>query len=138
VSFLSVLPPATAGLGSAVNDATREVGGTLGVAVLGSIFTSIYAHHLASTSFRGLPGHVVDAAQNSVAAALGTVGRTRAGHAQHQLLDGVQASFMSGFHLACLVATGICLLGVAGASLLPGRTRGPSAAVTVLEPAAAL
>jgi EmrB/QacA subfamily drug resistance transporter len=137
-SILSVLPPAKAGVGSAVNDATREVGGTLGVAVLGSIFTSVYAQHLATTSFRGLPGHVVDAAQNSVAAALGTVGRTRAGHAQHQLLDGVQASFMSGFHLACLVATGICLLGVAGASLLPGRTRGPSAAVTVLEPAAAL
>src|SRR5262249_29760975 len=69
-SNLSVLPPAKAGVGSAVNDATREVGGTLGVAVLGSIFTSLYAHHLTTTSFNSLPAHVVSAAQNSVSAAL--------------------------------------------------------------------
>ena len=45
-SILSVLPPAKAGVGSAVNDATREAGGTLGVAVLGGIFTSLFADHL--------------------------------------------------------------------------------------------
>jgi EmrB/QacA subfamily drug resistance transporter len=55
-SILSVLPPAKAGVGSAVNDATREAGGTLGVAVTGSIFSSLYIHHLAGTesgTFRG-------------------------------------------------------------------------------------
>ena len=134
-SILSVLPPAKAGVGSAVNDATREVGGTLGVAVLGSIFISSYAQHLAGTPFRRLPSHVVEAAQNSVAAALGTVSQTRGGRAQQQLLDGVQASFMSGFHLACLVATGICLLGAIGALLLPGRNPRPVAVTSVPEPA---
>ena len=46
-SILLVLPPARAGVGSAVNDATRELGGTLGVAVVGSMFSSVYAAHLA-------------------------------------------------------------------------------------------
>ena len=46
-SILSVLPPAKAGVGSAVNDATREAGGTLGVAIIGSVYTSIYVAQLA-------------------------------------------------------------------------------------------
>ena len=47
-SILLVLPPARAGVGSAVNDATRELGGTLGVAVVGSLFSSVYAGHCAT------------------------------------------------------------------------------------------
>jgi hypothetical protein len=118
-SILSVLPPAKAGIGSAVNDATREVGGTLGVAILGSIFTSLYASHLATTSFGGVPAHVLSAAQNSVASALNTAEHAPA---RNGLLDAVHASFMNGFHVACLVAAAICLAGVGVARLLPGRT----------------
>lgn len=120
-SILSVLPPAKAGVGSAVNDATREAGGTLGVAVLGSIFTSLYAHHLTTTAFSGLPTHVVSAAQNSVATALATADHAHGDPAQQQLLDGVHTSFMTGFHMASVVAAGICLVGAAAALLLPGR-----------------
>jgi EmrB/QacA subfamily drug resistance transporter len=134
-SILSVLPPAKAGVGSAVNDATREVGGTLGVAVLGSIFPSLYGHHLTTTSFNALPTDVVSAAQNSVAAALATVGQAPGGRSRQQLLDGVQTSFMSGFHIACAVGAAVCLLGAFGALLLPGRTREPATETTVLEPA---
>jgi len=136
-SILSVLPPAKAGVCSAVNDATREVGGTLGVAVLGSIFTSLYAHHLTSTSFGELPARAVTAAQDSVAAALGVVGRAPAGPGRADLLDGLQTSFMSGMHVACLAAAGVCLLGAAGALLLPGRTRPPVTEAAVRAPAAA-
>ena len=53
-SILLVLPPARAGVGSAVNDATRELGGTLGVAVVGSIFASVFGSHLASGAFGAL------------------------------------------------------------------------------------
>ena len=54
-SILLVLPPARAGVGSAVNDATRELGGTLGVAVVGSLFSSVYAAKLADGLFAKLP-----------------------------------------------------------------------------------
>jgi len=121
-SILSVLPPAKAGVGSAVNDATREAGGTLGVAVLGSIFTSLYASHIASSSFAALPAPVSKASQESVAAALGTVSRT-SGSSREVLLGALHTSFMSGFHVACLVAAAICLVGATGALALPGRAR---------------
>jgi hypothetical protein len=128
-SILSVLPPAKAGVGSAVNDATREAGGTLGVAVLGSIFTSLYADHLSGTAFRTLPRHIVTAAQDSVAVALHTVGQAHSGIGQDRLLDGVRTAFMSGFHIACVVAAAICVVGAAGALLLPGRPQRPATAV---------
>ena len=41
-SIMSAVPPAKAGVGSAVNDTTREVGGALGIAVLGSIASAAY------------------------------------------------------------------------------------------------
>jgi len=121
-SILSVLPPAKAGVGSAVNDATREAGGTLGVAILGSIFTNLYASHLVTTAFQTLPAPVVSAAQNSLASALATVTDAGESAAQQQLLDAVHTSFMTGLHTACAVGAGICLVGAAGALLLPGRT----------------
>ncbi|MEV4561598.1 MFS transporter [Kitasatospora sp. NPDC049285] len=121
-SILSVLPPAKAGVGSAVNDATREAGGTLGVAVIGSVFTSLYAGKLASTAFGSLPPRTAAGGQDSVAYALHTAGSASPDQ-QPNLLAAVQESFMYGFHLACLVAAGVCLVGSAAAWLaLPGIT----------------
>ncbi|MFG2818704.1 MFS transporter [Kitasatospora sp. NPDC048365] len=125
-SILSVLPPAKAGVGSAVNDATREAGGTLGVAVIGSVFTSLYASKLATTAFAGLPPGTLADGQDSVGSALGTAASAGPVH-QQELLTAVQDSFMHGFHIACLVAAGVCLAGAVGARLaLPGVTPPPS------------
>ena len=95
-SILSVLPPAKAGVGSAVNDATREAGGTLGVAVIGSVFTSLYASTLATTSFGALPARSAEAAKDSVAAAMATAAGAP-GEVGQALLTDVQAAFMTGF-----------------------------------------
>ncbi|MFE1377769.1 hypothetical protein ACFW6S_02270 [Streptomyces sp. NPDC058740] len=106
-----------ADIGSAVNDATRETGGTPGVAALGRVFTSLYATHLPNTTFGALPAQY--AGQESVSAAL-SLTRT-APFGRQQLLDAVQDSFMWGFHTACGVAASIFLLDVLGAAFLPGR-----------------
>ena len=45
-SIMGSLPPERANIGSAVNDTTRELGGALGVAVVGSIMSSLYAPQL--------------------------------------------------------------------------------------------
>jgi EmrB/QacA subfamily drug resistance transporter len=132
-SILSVLPPAKAGVGSAVNDATREAGGTLGVAVLGSIFTSLYASHLAGTSFARLPHSVVDTAQNSIATALQVVGSAPT-TSRAVLLDSVQTSFLTGFHVACVVGALVCVAGAIGASALPGRERHIAVPQATAEP----
>jgi MFS family permease len=119
-SILSVLPPAKTGVGSAVNDATREAGGTLGVAVIGSVFLSLYARRIDSSLFAHLPGATHTAARTSVAAAAQTVARAPA-PLQHPLLTGFNTSFMSGLHTASAVAAGVCILGALGALALPGK-----------------
>jgi hypothetical protein len=68
-SILLVLPPARAGVGSAVNDATRELGATLGVAVVGSLFSSVFSSRLGSSAFAQLPESQLANAQESVTTA---------------------------------------------------------------------
>ena len=57
-AIMGVVPKAKAGVGSAVNDATRLLGGTLGVAVIGSVYASLYASRLEGALPAGLPGAV--------------------------------------------------------------------------------
>ncbi|MHB8689737.1 MAG: DHA2 family efflux MFS transporter permease subunit [Solirubrobacteraceae bacterium] len=135
-SILSVLPPAKAGVGSAVNDATREAGGTLGVAIIGSVFTSLYASHLLHHAPAGVPLRALHTAQQSVGAGYAVAGRVPSSlHAA--VLDHVQSSFMSGLHAGCLVAAGVCFLGAAGASWLPGRRAVKAATATAAAAATA-
>ena len=115
-SILLVLPPARAGVGSAVNDATRELGGTLGVAVVGSIFSSVYAARLADGLVGRLPADVLTRAQDSVGAARAV------GAGSAQLTSAVQDAFMSGLSTSCVVIGVLCLVGALAASVaLPGR-----------------
>src|SRR5262249_56086678 len=72
-AIMGALPPAKAGAGSAVNDTTREVGGTLGVAIVGSVLNSAYGSHV-TTALAGLgaPHAALGVAQQSVLAGLNT------------------------------------------------------------------
>jgi hypothetical protein len=122
-SIMLVLPPARAGVGSAVNDATRELGSTLGVAVVGSLFSSTYAAHLADSAFAHSPG--LAQAKDSVAVAMGIAQQS----GSTALVAATQNSFMDGLQVACLLVAGICLVGaVVGLFALPGRVRARSAA----------
>ncbi len=128
-SILLVLPPARAGVGSAVNDATRELGGTLGVAVVGSLFSSVYAARLGDGVFAGLPAAVLTRAQDSVGSALA------AAHGDPRLLSALQDAFMDGFSSACVVVGLVCLAGSAAAVVwLPGREVTPVQAPEAEEP----
>ena len=66
-SIMTVLPAAQLGMGSAVNDTVREVGGALGVAVIGSLVSGAYRSHLHLGA--GVPAGVARAARSSIAAA---------------------------------------------------------------------
>jgi EmrB/QacA subfamily drug resistance transporter len=119
-SILLVLPPARAGVGSAVNDATRELGGTLGVAVVGSVFSSVFGAHLASGAYAALPGGVLGRAQDSVGVAQAVAAR------DPRLVAAFQDSFLAGMSTACVVVGLLCLAGAAAAAfLLPGRIAVP-------------
>jgi hypothetical protein len=62
---MGALPRDRAGVGSAVNDTTRQIGGALGVAVIGSLFA--WRYHASLSDLSGLPTDAADAAQNSIA-----------------------------------------------------------------------
>ena len=71
-SIMSAVPSARAGVGSAINDTTRQVGGALGVAVMGSIGASLYRHSISGSA----------AAKHLSGTALDSVGATLAGAAR--------------------------------------------------------
>jgi hypothetical protein len=126
-SILGALPPEKAGVGSAVNDTTRELGGTLGVAIVGSVFASLYGPRLvdALTGFH-LPAAVINTARES----LGTA-KIIATHApaavRPVLLHAANQGFLDGFTAGTRVAAGAAALGVLVALVaLPARTRAES------------
>jgi EmrB/QacA subfamily drug resistance transporter len=123
-SIMGAVPKAKAGVGSAVNDATRILGGTLGVAVIGSIYASLYASRLTGALPAGLPPSVADTAHRSVGAALGAASQLGGGHPHlaQAVNDAASTAFFDGFQTAVLVAAGIALAGaVFAVALLPAQ-----------------
>jgi EmrB/QacA subfamily drug resistance transporter len=117
-SIMGVLAPEQAGAGSAVNDASRMIGGTLGVAIIGSVYTSLYRSSIAQTA---VPAAARHAAQASYAAGQQTAAHL-SGHLGALLEARVNTGFLDGLHAGCLVGAGVCLLGVPIVlALLPAR-----------------
>jgi EmrB/QacA subfamily drug resistance transporter len=107
------VPMNKAGVGSAVNDTTREVGGAIGIAALGSIVNSIYRDHLAP-ALAPLPPEAQEAASRNVAGALrvaGGLAATAGPEAAAQFTHAVQQSFVDGIHVALRVAAVIVVVG---------------------------
>ncbi|OBK45383.1 MFS transporter [Mycobacterium sp. 1081908.1] len=112
-----------AGVGSAVNDTTRELGGTLGVAIAGSIFASVYSGHLSGNALTGLPA---DAMRNSMAFAHTVIGRLPVQQAGH-VRAVVDRAFLDGLQVSSLVCAGIALgAAILVAWLLPARAARPT------------
>lgn len=115
-----------AGIGSAMNDATREVGGTLGVAIIGSVYASLYASSLdASDSVAGLPGDVAATVKESVGSAVVASGRiAEAGNAQlaGSVVEAAKSAFLDGLTAGAHVAAGVTFVGaILVAVFLPSR-----------------
>jgi EmrB/QacA subfamily drug resistance transporter len=102
------LPLNKAGVGSAVNDTTRELGGALGVAVLGSLVASLYR--------ADLPASAV-AAKTSLGAGLESAARLP-GPAGDALAHAARSAYVHAFDITMFVAVGVALLAAAFISRL--------------------
>jgi hypothetical protein len=123
-AIMGALPLDKAGAGSAVNDTTREVGGTLGVAIIGSVLNSAYGSHVFS-SLRGLgaPAAVAHEAGQSVIAGMVTAAHFPAG-LQAEAAQAVRQAFMTGVHAGSLVAAcATAAAAVMALVFLPARAR---------------
>jgi EmrB/QacA subfamily drug resistance transporter len=109
-AIMSAVPPRRAGAGSAMNDATRELGAALGVAVLGSFAASRYGSALERFLTRLSPAERASA-RASLAGALhvaahvpGPAGRELAVGAQQAFVGGIQLAVTAGAVLAAIAA----------------------------------
>lgn len=115
---MNALPTEKAGDGSAVNQITRQVGATLGVAITGTILASIYASDLMPAVGRLSPTRASVAEASIDGAQKVAAGLTSGSQA---LLDAADAAFLSGFRFAILVAAAVTIVGaLVAAIMLPG------------------
>ncbi|MFC8360727.1 DHA2 family efflux MFS transporter permease subunit [Streptomyces griseorubiginosus] len=116
-SIMGAVSADKAGVGSAVNDSTRLLGGTLGVAVIGSVYATVYSTKLDSALPASLPSALANRAHESVGAAFGLSGQL-ASQNQPALANTVRqaavTAFDHGLSIGCIVAG---IVAVAGALL---------------------
>jgi hypothetical protein len=129
-SIMGSLPLAKAGVGSAVNDTTRQVGGALGVAIVGSVMASTYGSRIGDF-FAGTPAAgsgAEEIAKESLGGALAIADRLPG------LGDVARAAFVDGMHAGVLVAGGVALLGALVAAIwLPAHASHASIAEQAAE-----
>jgi EmrB/QacA subfamily drug resistance transporter len=113
-AIMGAVPRAKAGVGSAVNDSTRLLGGTLGVAVMGSVYASLYASKLTDALPAQLPSSLAAIAHQSVGAAFELAAQLGE-KGQGALAAGVHAAsvtaFQHGLSIACVVAGAVAVGG---------------------------
>jgi EmrB/QacA subfamily drug resistance transporter len=123
-SLLSVVPQAKAGAGAAVNNTVRQVGGALGVAVIGTVLASTYGHHL---------GHALDpltpqaraVAEQSIGATVQVAQRMPA-HVRGAIVGPAGHAYVAAMHDAAYVSCGAALVGAVAVLIwLPGRSPRP-------------
>jgi predicted MFS family arabinose efflux permease len=131
-SIMGSLPKEKAGVGSAVNDTTREVGGALGVAVLGSLLSSVFASGMAD-AVRGLPAQAAEIARDGIGGALAVA--QQVGGAPGRAIAGVaRTAFIDGAGTTMLVAAAVAVLGALVALVwLPARERAETQEVIRVE-----
>jgi hypothetical protein len=110
--LMASVPRHRAGMGAAMNDTTRELGGALGVAVLGSVLASQYASNMAG-AVAGLPAQAGAAAQSSLAGAVRAAAALPADQGG-PLVSAAKSAWMGGLSTAMVVGTVI----IAAAALL--------------------
>jgi EmrB/QacA subfamily drug resistance transporter len=107
--IMSSVRMAKAGVSSAVNDTSRELGGALGVAVLGSALNSYYRGRIVTRLPASTPRAVITAAHDSVAAAL-SAARGLPPAAAHSVTSAARTTFSEAFGVAALIGAGMLVL----------------------------
>ena len=112
--IMSAVPISKAGMGSAMNDTTRELGGALGVAVLGSLVTSTYTSAVGE-AFGALPEAQRSVAESGLVGAFNVAGRL--GTDGQGLIEAAKQAFVDGLGVAAIAGA----VTVAGAAVVVSR-----------------
>jgi hypothetical protein len=107
-AIVASLPPEKQGVASSINDLSRELGGAIGIAVLGSLLNSVYRSDI-SQHTAALPPTLAAKAQSSLGAAQTIAHRL----GSHQLVDQANSAFAHGVNLALLAGAGVLIVSAA-------------------------
>jgi MFS transporter, DHA2 family, multidrug resistance protein len=103
---VAAAPPERAGAASAISETATELGGAIGIAILGSVGTAVYRDHLGAAAPSGLPSASARAAQDSLGQAVDV-----AHHLSTQLGDALlhvaRDAFTRGLNIAAVVGAAI-------------------------------
>jgi DHA2 family integral membrane protein (MFS transporter) len=126
VAIMGSLPREKAGAGSAINNTFRQVGGSLGVAVLGAVLSTVYRDGM-SDKLALLSPQYREKAGESLEATLGVA--HAAGPKADGLIQPAYDSFLHAMHVVAGLSAGITLAGALVAwFFLPARIAAPGAA----------
>jgi EmrB/QacA subfamily drug resistance transporter len=122
-SIMGSLPRAKAGVGSAMNDTTRQVGGALGVAVVGSVMLSVYGARVGDTiqaAHLPVSADLISQARQNLSTAIALA------HGKPKLVAQINEAFVAGMHRGVLFAAAATLIGAIAVFLyLPARGTDP-------------
>jgi EmrB/QacA subfamily drug resistance transporter len=107
-AIVTSLPQDKAGVASAVNDTTREVGGAVGIALLGTLVTVSYQSSM-SDSVDGLAPPLAEMARDSIGGAMQAAAQLDPA-ASGQLIAAARSAYVDGTSLAFAIAAGVGLV----------------------------
>ncbi|MFF3484579.1 MFS transporter [Streptomyces sp. NPDC002701] len=121
--IVSAAPPERVGAAAALPETANQLGGALGVAILGSIGAAVYTNEIADST-KGLPSEAADAAEGSLGGAA-EVAQHLPSETGRPLLDAAAEAFTDGVNIAAVAGSVVMLAGAVGTVLLMRRVKAP-------------
>jgi len=114
---LAAVPPEQAGAATAITETSAEIGGALGIALLGVVGTAVYRNRIARVVPPGVPAPVAHAARDTLGGALAVAGRMP-GRLGAALASAARQSFGSGLHVVFVICAILSLVAAITAATL--------------------
>jgi DHA2 family multidrug resistance protein-like MFS transporter len=127
--IVSNAPPERAGAAAGISEMSTELGGALGIALLGSVVTFIYRRTVANALGSDLPPDALEAARDTLGGALAVVG-TLSEQRGAVLVSASRSAFTEAFQATALVSAAITLIAAIAAVLILGRPEQNSVTVS--------
>ena len=137
-TVMAAVPEADAGIGSAVNDVSRELGGALGVAAVGSIVSSLYPRNVADALDGVVPDGIAELAGESVGvanAAAASLPPESAAAVVAAANDAFVGAMVAGFRVSAVILVAAVVVALA---FIPKKMRDKQAAIEDGAPVAAI
>jgi EmrB/QacA subfamily drug resistance transporter len=133
-TIMTTVPAHQAGAGSAINDTIREVGGALGIAIVGSLAAGVYSSKLGSALTAAQLPHAVSRVATGSVAAADIVARHVGGPAGAQLAAAAHSAFVTAMADGMRVAAAVALVSAIGAIFALPRRQDTAPAAPLAEP----